>query len=275
MRFRMLELQLGLAFTLYSALVWQGLSLVRSARDVTPLPQAAKDAALKLRGTAALTTAVIAVTVASGAFVAGNDAGHAFNDWPFFAGRVIPEGIWSEQLGLRNFTENTATVQWDHRLLAYSTLGAVGLLHAQIARVGSRILPTSVRTAARILGGLAVAQVCCGGLDDWFSCSMLPSRVKAERSLAVYSVQVVLGVSTLVLFVPVSLGAAHQAGALALLTGAVNLLHAVRAAANSPGLAGVPVAKMTAAPLTSSRLAALPLLFLMVSPHTADTSVGY
>jgi heme a synthase len=152
-------LQLGLAFTLYSALIWQGLSLVRAATDTVPLQQSAKDAVARLRGPAALSTAIIAVTVASGAFVAGNDAGRAFNDWPFFAGRVIPEGIWDPALGARNFTENTATVQWDHRLLAYSSVAAVGLVHARIAQVGSRALPQAVRTAARVLGGLVVLQV--------------------------------------------------------------------------------------------------------------------
>lgn len=30
----------------------------------------------------------------SGAFVAGNDAGHAYNDWPWMAGKLVPEEIW-------------------------------------------------------------------------------------------------------------------------------------------------------------------------------------
>jgi cytochrome c oxidase assembly protein subunit 15 len=232
-------LQLGIAFTLYSALVWQGLSLVRVA---VPLPQSAKNAVLKLRGPAAAAAAIIAVTVASGAFVAGNDAGHAFNDWPFFAGRIIPEGLWDSALGLRNITENTATVQWDHRLLAYLSVGSVAVLHARIASVGSRNLPQAVRTAARVLGGLVVLQV-------------------------------ILGVSTLVLFVPVSLGTAHQAGALALLTGAVNLLHTIRASHAAPTILG---AVSGAAPV-SFRAAALPIVALgacLVDASASETSPG-
>ena len=31
--------------------------------------------------------------VMSGAFVAGNDAGRAFNDWPMYAEQWVPEGI--------------------------------------------------------------------------------------------------------------------------------------------------------------------------------------
>ena len=41
-------------------------------------------------------------------------------------------------------------------------------------------------------------------------------------------VQVTLGISTLLLYVPVSLGVAHQAGALSLFTSILTLLHALR-----------------------------------------------
>ena len=40
--------------------------------------------------------------------------------------------------------------------------------------------------------------------------------------------QVTLGISTLLLYVPVSLGVAHQAGALSLFTSVIALLHALR-----------------------------------------------
>jgi hypothetical protein len=76
----------------------------------------------------------------------------------------------------------------------------------------------------------------------------------------VHALQVVLGVSTLVLYVPVSLGAAHQAGALALLTGAVNMLHTLRAAARAPIVDAVASAG-TGMP-GAVRLAAMPLVGL-------------
>ena len=91
-------MQLGLAFTLYSGLVWSGLDLIRQGSSVAtvPLTSQAKAAAVQLRGPALALALVVAATAASGAFVAGNDAGHAFNDWPLFAGRIVPEGIWQE-----------------------------------------------------------------------------------------------------------------------------------------------------------------------------------
>ena len=42
------------------------------------------------------------------------------------AGEIIPELIWMDHLGLRNLFENTATVQFDHRVLVFTTLGTVG-----------------------------------------------------------------------------------------------------------------------------------------------------
>ena len=88
-----------MAFTLYSGLVWAGLDLWRAGAPPSPVTAAAKAAAAQLRGPAAALALVVAATAASGAFVAGNDAGHAFNDWPLFAGRAVPEGIWEEVRG--------------------------------------------------------------------------------------------------------------------------------------------------------------------------------
>ena len=68
----MFVLQLGFAFSIYSLLVWTGLDLLRKPQALT---QGAVDAAKKLKLPIWAATAVIATTVASGAFVAGNDAG--------------------------------------------------------------------------------------------------------------------------------------------------------------------------------------------------------
>lgn len=154
--------------------------------------------AARLTPVARFATALIATTVASGAFVAGNDAGHAYNDWPWMAGRLIPEQVWEEGLGARNLFENTATVQLDHRLLAYTTLLAVGSLHVVSRRAGGiRTFHPAVRRSVNAVNGLV-------------------------------GLQVVLGISTLMLYVPVPLAAVHQAGALALLTGGLHLLHTLK-----------------------------------------------
>lgn len=55
---------------------------------------AALKAVARVRPVAMAAAAAIAVTAFSGAFVAGLDAGHAYNDWPWMAERFIPEQIW-------------------------------------------------------------------------------------------------------------------------------------------------------------------------------------
>ena len=65
----------------------------------------------------------------AGAFVAGLDAGHAYNTFPLMDGRLIPEEYWAVE-GWRNAFESTAAVQLHHRALALSTLGGVAALWA-------------------------------------------------------------------------------------------------------------------------------------------------
>lgn len=58
----------------------------------------------------------------------------------------------------------------------------------------------------------------------------LPLLIASVCDLMVRScgLQVTLGISTLLLYVPVSLGSAHQAGALTLFTVVLTLLHTLR-----------------------------------------------
>ena len=192
-----LAAHLTAAFTLYSGLVWTGLDVLSAHATPTPtLSRAASSAAASLTPLARLAAGVVATTVLSGAFVAGNDAGRAFNDWPHYAGRWVPEGVWESRLGLKNFFENTATVQFDHRNLAYASLASVGAVVVRAVSLGDA-LPRPVRAWALGMGGMAC-------------------------------VQATLGVSALVMVVPPWLGAVHQAGALVTLTTALCLLHSLK-----------------------------------------------
>ncbi len=57
-----------------------------------------------------------------------------------------------------------------------------------------------------------------------------PARVALNALLAATALQMILGVSTLLFVVPIPLAAAHQAGAVLLLTAAILLRHALRGA---------------------------------------------
>eukprot|EP00511_Aplanochytrium_stocchinoi_P006071 CAMPEP_0204830946 /NCGR_PEP_ID=MMETSP1346-20131115/9500_1 /ASSEMBLY_ACC=CAM_ASM_000771 /TAXON_ID=215587 /ORGANISM="Aplanochytrium stocchinoi, Strain GSBS06" /LENGTH=305 /DNA_ID=CAMNT_0051961563 /DNA_START=356 /DNA_END=1270 /DNA_ORIENTATION=+ len=122
-----LAAHLTAALCLYSGLVWTGLTALNPNRMLIP-----NIAVRRMRSVGLLSVLFTGITFFSGAFVAGNDAGHAYNDWPKYAGKWIPDELWDSSLepGWRNVFENTATVQFDHRNFAYTTalvvLGVIG-----------------------------------------------------------------------------------------------------------------------------------------------------
>jgi heme a synthase len=138
--------------------------------------------------------ALVAATILAGGFVAGTRAGLTYNTFPLMDGRLVPAGYAQLHPLWLNWFENIAAVQFDHRVLAVATTTAVFLLSAAGLRTN---LPISARKALRALLAVAVAQVA-------------------------------LGISTLLLVVPIPLAAAHQAGAVLLLTAAIVLRHTLR-----------------------------------------------
>jgi heme a synthase len=184
-----LTAHLGLAVLIYAATLWVALGLLY------PKPQAASlVAALRRFGHAV--TGLVFFMILSGGFVAGTRAGFAFNDWPFMHGRLVPEGLYALDPWWINLFENLATVQFNHRLVAY-LLCLVIPAYWLVARRYN--LETRTRSLFHLL-------------------------------LAMLAVQVALGIATLLYVVPVSLAAAHQAGALVLLTLALLLNHQLRSA---------------------------------------------
>src|SRR5207248_1488224 len=66
-----------------------------------------------------------------GALVAGLRAGRVYNTWPEIDGALIPAAarLWFETPWWRNLFDNTLTVQFEHRMVAYALL-ALAILHA-------------------------------------------------------------------------------------------------------------------------------------------------
>lgn len=231
-----LATHLGVAFTTYSILSWAAMDLM--SKPAAALSASSTRATRFLKPFAIAATAVAGVTAASGAFVAGNDAGRAYNDWPLMAGKFIPEEIWDKALGYKNVFENTATVQFDHRMLAYSTLATVGALTLAARRPALwSALPGRTRAAVNAMGATVVGQVG-------------------------------LGITTLMMYVPIGLGTAHQGGALLLWTTALWLMHGLRRHATSSG-----TAKVSSATAAAARAAGVPLLLAPVAV-TAARSAG-
>src|SRR5271165_3821284 len=110
-----LVIHLALALTLYTAMIWSGLSLLRPISRRTPVP-------LAPRILAWVCLALVILTIAAGGFVAGTHAGLTYNTFPLMDGQLVPPGYIQLEPAWRNLTENIATVQFDHRLLATLTL---------------------------------------------------------------------------------------------------------------------------------------------------------
>lgn len=196
-----LATHLSTAFAIYAGILWTALNVTWPTPPLAAegLAPASVARALALRARAHPLAGLIALTALSGAFVAGLDAGHAYNTFPLMGGHVVPEEYWDASLpAWRNALENTAAVQFHHRVLALSTLGAVGGTWAGAFAATAAPLPAAVAAATHTLFAAAAAQV-------------------------------TLGVATLLTYVPVTLGAAHQAGALTLFSVALVLLHTLRA----------------------------------------------
>ena len=193
-----LTAHLALAFAIYAAMLWVALGLL--------MPRGAPPREAARRGLwrfSLALTAIVFVMALSGGLVAGIRAGFAYNTFPLMNGRWVPPEILLLEPWHSNFFTNMATVQFDHRLIAW-------LLAALVPWFWWR--STRVTLTAR-------ARVWCNAL------------------LAVLVLQISLGILTLLFAVPVALGAAHQAGALLLLTVALIVNHQLQLATAAGGQA--------------------------------------
>ncbi|KAK4313354.1 hypothetical protein Pmani_015308 [Petrolisthes manimaculis] len=182
---------LGMAFVLYSLFLWNGLEVTFPAQKLKQITSQARN----FRKFAHVTKGWVFLTALSGALVAGLDAGLVYNSFPKFADRWIPSDLLAFSPTLKNFTENPTTVQFDHRIL-----GTTAVCLATALTVWSRRgvkLPPRAYSAATALGAMA-----------WM--------------------QVGLGISTLLLYVPTALAAMHQSGSLITLSFAIWLTHELR-----------------------------------------------
>lgn len=231
-----LAAHLGMAVGTYSLLTWTGLNVLSHPIDAYPstaAKEASQKSALSLlhQYTKSLTPtamqhaqrtragvlsslALTGCTILSGAFVAGNDAGNAYNTYPLMNDQFIP---WDDMVNdeltpkWRNMFETTATVQWNHRMLGTSTaltalgVAGYGLLHPAGRAAASKSLSSMTPQATRGLVALGTAA----------------------------TAQMSLGIATLLNYVPISLAACHQLGSLVVLTTGIYSAHSLRYASRS------------------------------------------
>jgi len=175
-----LAFHLTLACAIYAAVVW-------TAEGLAPRTPVAAPARIRAGALALLVLTIVQIYL--GALVAGLRGGLIYNTWPLIDGALVPEAsrLFFETPWWRNFFENTLTVQFDHRLVAYA-LWLFALLHAADAA-------RAARGGAALTGALALA------------CAV--------------TLQAALGIVTLIHQAPLALALLHQAMAIVVLTIAV------------------------------------------------------
>lgn len=183
------------ALLIYGLLFWTALGLLAT-------PQPARLQPRPLFAAAVGTSVLVLLTIIWGGFVAGTDAGFAYNTFPLMDGELVPSLILPYHPLYINFFEDVTTIQFTHRVMATAVLlAAIGVL-----------------IAVRALG--------CAG------------RVRTAASLLLLAIaaQYGLGAVTVLMAVPVPLGIAHQAGAVVVWSLSLWLIFEVR-----PGAAVAPI----------------------------------
>lgn len=141
-----------------------------------------------------LATGLVFTTALSGALVAGIEAGLVYNSFPKMADSWIPSDILAFEPKWKNFVENPTTVQFDHRLLGETVFCLLTALY-----IYSRKVPLPPR-----------------------------ARLATHAMLAAVWLQVGLGITTLLTYVPTPVAVSHQVGALTLLTTLLWLTHELK-----------------------------------------------
>jgi cytochrome c oxidase assembly protein subunit 15 len=180
-----LTAHLGLAFLILGAMLWIAFDLLFPRRE-------GQDRGLARF--AGVVAALVFLQVLLGGLVAGIRAGKAYNTFPLMNGHLVPPETFMLEPWWLNFFNNMATVQLDHRLVAWLLVLLVPWLWWRVRSAG---VPPRARAAAHLL-------------------------------LVTLAVQFALGVWTLLAAVPVALGAAHQGVATLVFAAALLAAHALR-----------------------------------------------
>jgi cytochrome c oxidase assembly protein subunit 15 len=184
-----LTAHLGLAVAIYAYMLWLALDLLFRTRA----PDSAQPRRYYVRFSAAL-VGLVYLMILSGGLVAGTRAGFAYSTWPLMGDSFIPRGLYAGTPAWLDMFEDITTVQFNHRMFAYLLTILIGVFAVLVYRSG--------------VGGRARLAVTC--------------------LILALAGQLLLGISTLLLHVPVPLAAAHQLGAMLLLTAMLFTCHVVR-----------------------------------------------
>lgn len=173
-----LAIHLGLAFVILGLIAWYIFLLGRREADLLTARRG-RDAKLFSLGTGLMHFAFLQILL--GALVAGIDAGRNFPDWPLMAGGFLPPDLFALEPIWRNFFEDAGLVQFMHRMAGYLLFifGVVVWLRAR-------------------------------------SSANAATRFAFNAVFAMLSLQVVIGIVTVIYMAPWHIAIIHQFGAVVL-----------------------------------------------------------
>lgn len=173
-----LATHLGLAFVILGLIAWYMFELKCSERQ---LMQCRRHREVKLFSMSTGLMHFTFLQILLGALVAGIDAGRSYTDWPLMAGNVLPPYPFEMTPIWRNFFENAGLVQFMHRVAGY-LLFAFGI----VIWLRARRSPNS------------------------------GTRRAFSAVIAMMSVQMLLGIVTVLYAAPWHIAIVHQLGAVVL-----------------------------------------------------------
>ncbi len=186
-----LAAHLGMAFAILAALYWLALDQLAIRRGApAPRPAGGRRSEALAVGIAWL----VFLQVVVGGLVAGSHASLIHNTFPLMSGALLPPGLWVLEPGSANLLYNLTTIQFSHRLCAWTLLALVAVF---AWRVHAAPRDRALARAANLLLATVVAQF-------------------------------LLGVATLLTHVPLAFAIAHQGGAIVLFAAALFAAHTAR-----------------------------------------------
>ena len=175
-----LAVHLLTALLIFACILWTALDLLALARRPGAGPA-------RLPTFAIWALCLLALQIMFGAYVAGLDAGYAFNSWPLMGDEIFPSLTPMQTPFLANLVNNPVVVQFIHRWLAFVAAAAALVLAAQTWKRG-------FHGPASLLTGAVAAQI-------------------------------MLGIATLLSGVVIEIAVAHQAMAVLLLAAMLRAAH--------------------------------------------------
>ena len=173
-----LTAHLGVAVAIYAYMLWVAFDLL------FPVASEGKPRGASYARWSLALVALVYMMILSGGLVAGTRAGFAYPTWPLMGDTFIPPGLYASTPAWLAMFEDITTIQFNHRMFAY-------LLFVLISSFAFLVYRGINGGRVRLGAALLVLALC---------------------------VQVTLGISTLLLHVPVAIAAAHQGGAVVLLS---------------------------------------------------------